>query len=199
MGDPVRRLPRGLAGSPGSRWSSAGLAKTGAGEGLSPEHGHTPHAGSRGLDRPWGFTATRSLAIIVDSLRRKRRQIFSEIASWRVLRVSICLSRSMSGLGSRAFSASAARARSWCANRPASSPAARSVTSRKPKSSAFAPKSRSSPSKGDLRREVGISIKRLMDLGCYRGLRHRRGLPMRGQRTRTNARTRKGPRKAIKK
>jgi small subunit ribosomal protein S13 len=52
---------------------------------------------------------------------------------------------------------------------------------------------------GDLRREVGISIKRLMDLGCYRGLRHRRGLPVRGQRTRTNARTRKGPRKAIKK
>lgn len=51
---------------------------------------------------------------------------------------------------------------------------------------------------GDLRREVGMSIKRLMDLGCYRGLRHRRGLPLRGQRTRTNARTRKGPRKAIK-
>ncbi len=52
---------------------------------------------------------------------------------------------------------------------------------------------------GDLRREVGIAIKRLMDLGCYRGLRHRRGLPMRGQRTRTNARTRKGPRRAIRK
>lgn len=52
---------------------------------------------------------------------------------------------------------------------------------------------------GDLRREVGINIKRLMDLGCYRGLRHRRGLPLRGQRTRTNARTRKGPRKAIRK
>jgi small subunit ribosomal protein S13 len=52
---------------------------------------------------------------------------------------------------------------------------------------------------GDLRREVAISVKRLMDLGCYRGLRHRRGLPMRGQRTRTNARTRKGPRKQIKK
>jgi small subunit ribosomal protein S13 len=51
---------------------------------------------------------------------------------------------------------------------------------------------------GDLRREVSISIKRLMDLGCYRGLRHRRGLPVRGQRTRTNARTRKGPRKAIR-
>ncbi|HEX7326524.1 MAG TPA: 30S ribosomal protein S13 [Rhodanobacteraceae bacterium] len=51
---------------------------------------------------------------------------------------------------------------------------------------------------GDLRREVGISIKRLMDLGTYRGLRHRRGLPVRGQRTRTNARTRKGPRRAIK-
>ena len=49
---------------------------------------------------------------------------------------------------------------------------------------------------GDLRREVGISVKRLMDLGTYRGLRHRRGLPARGQRTRTNARTRKGPRKA---
>ncbi|NIR32199.1 MAG: 30S ribosomal protein S13 [Gammaproteobacteria bacterium] len=51
---------------------------------------------------------------------------------------------------------------------------------------------------GDLRREVGQNIKRLMDLGCYRGLRHRRGLPVRGQRTRTNARTRKGPRKPIK-
>jgi small subunit ribosomal protein S13 len=48
---------------------------------------------------------------------------------------------------------------------------------------------------GDLRRETSINIKRLMDLGCYRGFRHRRGLPMRGQRTRTNARTRKGPRK----
>lgn len=51
---------------------------------------------------------------------------------------------------------------------------------------------------GDLRREVTMNIKRLMDLGCYRGIRHRRGLPLRGQRTRTNARTRKGPRKAIK-
>jgi len=50
---------------------------------------------------------------------------------------------------------------------------------------------------GDLRREVTMSVKRLMDLGCYRGLRHRKGLPCRGQRTRTNARTRKGPRKAI--
>jgi small subunit ribosomal protein S13 len=52
---------------------------------------------------------------------------------------------------------------------------------------------------GDLRREVSMSIKRLMDLGCYRGLRHRRCLPVRGQRTKTNARTRKGPRKPIKK
>jgi small subunit ribosomal protein S13 len=53
---------------------------------------------------------------------------------------------------------------------------------------------------GDLRRDVSLSIKRLMDLGCYRGLRHRRGLPVRGQRTHTNARTRKGPRRqAIKK
>lgn len=52
---------------------------------------------------------------------------------------------------------------------------------------------------GDLRREVSMNIKRLMDLGCYRGLRHRRGLPVRGQRTRTNARTRKGPRRAIRK
>ena len=49
---------------------------------------------------------------------------------------------------------------------------------------------------GDLRREMSINIKRLMDLGCYRGLRHRRGLPVRGQRTKTNARTRKGPRKS---
>ena len=50
---------------------------------------------------------------------------------------------------------------------------------------------------GDLRREVQLNIKRLMDLGCYRGLRHRRGLPVRGQRTHTNARTRKGPAKSI--
>jgi small subunit ribosomal protein S13 len=52
---------------------------------------------------------------------------------------------------------------------------------------------------GDLRREVSMNIKRLMDLGCNRGIRHRRGLPVRGQRTKTNARTRKGPRRAIKK
>jgi small subunit ribosomal protein S13 len=52
---------------------------------------------------------------------------------------------------------------------------------------------------GDLRREINMNIKRLMDLGCYRGLRHRRGLPVHGQRTKTNARTRKGPRKPIRK
>ncbi len=52
---------------------------------------------------------------------------------------------------------------------------------------------------GDLRRVTSMSIKRLMDLGCYRGIRHRRGLPLRGQRTRTNARTRKGPRRPIRK
>ncbi len=51
---------------------------------------------------------------------------------------------------------------------------------------------------GDLRREVSMNIKRLMDLGCYRGIRHRRGLPLRGQRTRTNARTRKGPRRMVR-
>jgi small subunit ribosomal protein S13 len=51
---------------------------------------------------------------------------------------------------------------------------------------------------GDLRRELSMSIKRLMDLGCYRGIRHRRGLPLRGQRTKTNARTRKGPRRPIR-
>ncbi len=51
---------------------------------------------------------------------------------------------------------------------------------------------------GDLRREVSMNIKRLMDLGCYRGLRHRRGLPVRGQRTKTNSRTRKGPRRPIR-
>lgn len=50
---------------------------------------------------------------------------------------------------------------------------------------------------GDLRREVGMNIKRLMDIGCYRGLRHKKGLPVRGQRTRSNSRTRKGPRKTI--
>ena len=51
---------------------------------------------------------------------------------------------------------------------------------------------------GDLRREINMNIKRLLDLGCYRGIRHRRGLPLRGQRTRTNARTRKGPRRLVK-
>jgi small subunit ribosomal protein S13 len=51
---------------------------------------------------------------------------------------------------------------------------------------------------GDLRREIQMNIKRLMDLGCFRGIRHRRSLPLRGQRTKTNARTRKGPRKPIK-
>lgn len=55
------------------------------------------------------------------------------------------------------------------------------------------------PVEGDLRREVSMNIKRLMDLGCYRGIRHRRGLPVRGQRTKTNARTRKGPRRGVKK
>ena len=54
------------------------------------------------------------------------------------------------------------------------------------------------PVEGDLRREVAMNVKRLMDLGCYRGIRHRRGLPLRGQRTRTNARTRKGPRRPIR-
>ena len=52
---------------------------------------------------------------------------------------------------------------------------------------------------GDLRREVQLNIKRLMEIGCYRGIRHRRGLPVRGQRTKTNARTRKGPRKMVSK
>lgn len=52
---------------------------------------------------------------------------------------------------------------------------------------------------GDLRREVSMSVKRLMEIGCYRGYRHRRGLPLRGQRTKTNARTRKGPRRAVRK
>ncbi len=55
------------------------------------------------------------------------------------------------------------------------------------------------PVEGDLRREISMNIKRLMDLGCYRGIRHRRGLPVHGQRTRTNARTRKGPRRPIRK
>jgi len=55
------------------------------------------------------------------------------------------------------------------------------------------------PLEGDLRREVSMNIKRLMDLGCYRGIRHRKGLPVRGQRTRTNGRTRKGPRRMVRK
>ena len=55
------------------------------------------------------------------------------------------------------------------------------------------------PVEGDLRRETALNIKRLLDLGCYRGIRHRRGLPLNGQRTKTNARTRKGPRRPVRK
>ena len=72
----------------------------------------------------------------------------------------------------------------------------RSRTCRTPRWTSCASRWRKFTVEGDLRREVSMNIKRLMDLGCYRGVRHRRGLPVRGQRTRTNARTRKGPRKA---
>ena len=91
------------------------------------------------------------------------------------------------------------RSKLVCARPPASLRRPRSATSPRPRSTSLRPEVGKYVVEGDLRREVGISIKRLMDLGCYRGLRHRRGLPLRGQRTRTNARTRKGPRKAIKK
>ena len=67
-----------------------------------------------------------------------------------------------------------------------------------PRSPSFVPRSHHFEVEGDLRREVSMNIKRLMDLGCYRGIRHRRGLPLRGQRTRTNARTRKGPRRRLR-
>ena len=66
------------------------------------------------------------------------------------------------------------------------------------RSKACATRSRVTTVEGDLRRETTMNVKRLMDLGCYRGIRHRRGLPLRGQRTRTNARTRKGPRRPIR-
>ena len=75
-------------------------------------------------------------------------------------------------------------------------PTPRSRTSPTPTWTSCASRCQKFTVEGDLRREVTMSIKRLMDLGCYRGVRHRRGLPVRGQRTRTNARTRKGPRKA---
>jgi small subunit ribosomal protein S13 len=78
-------------------------------------------------------------------------------------------------------------------------PSPRSATCPSPRSSACAPRSASTWSRATCAARSACRIKRLMDLGCYRGLRHRRGLPLRGQRTRTNARTRKGPRKAIKK
>ena len=87
------------------------------------------------------------------------------------------------------------RARRRSARRPASTPS----TKIKDLSDAEMDKLREQVGKftveGDLRRETAMNIKRLMDLGCYRGVRHRKGLPVRGQRTRTNARTRKGPRK----
>jgi small subunit ribosomal protein S13 len=87
------------------------------------------------------------------------------------------------------------RAQKICATRPAS--AREDQGSHRVRHGEAARRSRAFMVEGDLRREVTMNIKRLMDLGCYRGVRHRRGLPLRGQRTRTNARTRKGPRKAI--
>ena len=82
---------------------------------------------------------------------------------------------------------------------PASASRPRSRTCPTPRWTSCASRSAKFTVEGDLRREMSMNIKRLMDLGCYRGVRHRRGLPVRGQRTRTNARTRKGPRKqAIK-
>ena len=105
----------------------------------------------------------------------------------------------MSGSAFRAFSASAVPARSRSASEPASIRPTKIQDLTEAEVDKLRPEIAKFVVEGDLRREVGISIKRLMDLGCYRGLRHRRGLPLRGQRTRTNARTRKGPRKAIKK
>ena len=105
----------------------------------------------------------------------------------------------MSGSGCKAFTASAVPVR----RRSATAAGVASNTKIRDLSEPDVERLRSEVGKyvveGDLRREVGMAIKRLMDLACYRGLRHRRGLPLRGQRTRTNARTRKGPRKAIKK
>ena len=87
------------------------------------------------------------------------------------------------------------RARRRSARLPASRRRPRSRICPTPTWTSCASRSRKFTVEGDLRREVSMNIKRLMDLGCYRGVRHRRGLPVRGQRTRTNARTRKGPRK----
>jgi small subunit ribosomal protein S13 len=102
-------------------------------------------------------------------------------------------------VGSRVSSALAGRAPVRFATQRASNPAAKIRDLTEAEVERLRAEVAKYTVEGDLRREVGISIKRLMDLGCYRGLRHRRGLPLRGQRTRTNARTRKGPRKAIKK
>ncbi len=117
---------------------------------------------------------------------RIRPSLSWRTASWRVLQASTCQPRSTSGSGCKAFTAAVA-----------------STTKIRDLSEPEIDRLRLEVGKyiveGDLRREVGIAIKRLMDLGCYRGLRHRRGLPLRGQRTKTNARTRKGPRKALKK
>ena len=113
--------------------------------------------------------------------------------------MSTCRYRSTSVSVCKVFSVSAARGRSRFVVSAGVDP----TTKIKSLTEAEVEKLRAEVAKftveGDLRREVGISIKRLIDLGTYRGMRHRRGLPVRGQRTRTNARTRKGPRRAIKK
>ena len=112
---------------------------------------------------------------------------------------STCLPRSTSGSGCKVSTASAVPVRSRSANRAGVTLSTKIRDLSEPEVERLRAEIAKFVVEGDLRREIGISIKRLMDLGCYRGLRHRRGLPLRGQRTRTNARTRKGPRKAIRK
>ena len=114
----------------------------------------------------------------------------------RIAGINIPVNKHVVGRADAHLSASAARGRWPSARRRMSTPSTEVQDLTEAEVNAMRTGLASFTVEGDLRRENSMSIKRLMDLGCYRGIRHRKGLPVRGQRTRTNARTRKGPRRA---
>src|SRR4249919_203809 len=206
MGDPCGGLERGWVGTVPRARVARGAGQPGASRGRSaslhpsPEHGHTPHAGFRAFQAR-GFLECRDPVKISSSLRQAhglgRQQLENRVMA-RIAGVNLPAQKHVwVGLQS-IYGIGRTRSKQVC-----EAAGVTSATKIRDLSEPEVERLRAEIAKfaveGDLRREVGVAIKRLMDLACYRGLRHRRGLPLRGQRTRTNARTRKGPRKAIKK
>ena len=205
-GRPARRSRAQVGQDHSAHWSSAGGAGRPGSAGRlshpdpSPEHGHTPHAGSGGFD-PGASLATRDPVKIVEFTSPAHRQAANQLENRvmaRIAGVNLPVQKHVwVGLAEHF------RHRPHPLEEGLRGRGVKPATKINDLTEAEVERLRAEIGKfaveGDLRREVGIAIKRLMDLACYRGLRHRRGLPLRGQRTRTNARTRKGPRKAIKK